>query len=253
MEGPVSFVVFDRAVVPDMRAVIEAIRTRHRDASVQLSTGAGRDARTSIIHCNGLLVVVITVAAPLPQDDAIVRRSAATWPEAKTLFERQRTHLIVSVMGTSEQPLPAARVLTAVIGGLVATVPGCLGVVWDGKVANSAERWLEMSQRAFASYPDFPLLLWIGIQSFQQGATIGAITTGLALFVGREIEFEALGGMRKNVHKVLGLAAYLIEHGDVVKEGHTFGVDEMDRIQVRYVTSRRFPGLPVLLATAQAG
>jgi hypothetical protein len=52
------------------------------------------------------------------------------------------------------------------------------------------------------------------------------------------------------IDKVAGLAVYLVEHGDVVKDGDTFGGDERERLTVRYKDSDRFAGLPVFFCTA---
>jgi hypothetical protein len=52
--------------------------------------------------------------------------------------------------------------------------------------------------------------------------------------------------------KVAELAAYLIEHGDVVRDGHTIGCSKEERLKVRHTTSMRFAGLLVLHAVEGA-
>jgi hypothetical protein len=72
------------------------------------------------------------------------------------------------------------------------------------------------------------------------------VTKGLASFVGREIEFEtAKLALPAVIDKVAGLAVHLVEHGAVVKDGDTFGGDELEHLQIRYTASTRFAGLPV--------
>lgn len=74
------------------------------------------------------------------------------WPESK-VASRHRGHVIVSLLlGKSERPLIAARLTTAVIGALIATVPECCGVVWAGRVARPADVWLEESRWSLAPY-----------------------------------------------------------------------------------------------------
>lgn len=137
---------------------------------------------------------------------------------------RHRGHLIVSMLGQNQRPLVAARVITAVIGALIATMPGCCAVVWDGRVARPARLWLDMSRWSFAAFPDYPFTLWIDIQPFQSGTKIGAVTMGLSAFVGREIEFESSRlTLPMLIDKVAGLAVYLVEHGNVIKDGDTIG------------------------------
>lgn len=189
----------------------------------------------------------MSMPAPIPQDAGLWARAATTWPESKAVAARHRGHLIISMLGKSEQPLVAARVTTAVIGALIATMPECCGVVWAGRVARPADLWLEMSRDSFAPYPDYPFRLWVDILPFRSGAKIGAVTMGLSAFVGREIEFVT-GKLTLSAlfDKVAGLSVYLIEHGSVVKDGDTIGASASERIQVRHTNSDAFGGLPVL-------
>lgn len=247
-----AFVLLDNPTTPDMSAVARALRTRYPELPVETvsdngPTGAHRNSASSpLIRCGDELVAVMSMPAPIPNDPGLWSRTATTWPEGKTVAARHRGHLIVSVLGKSQQPLPAARLSTAVIGALIAVIPECCGVVWGGKVARPAKLWLEMSGRSFAPFPDYPFTLWLDLLPFRSGAGIGAVTMGLAAFAGREIEFET-GKLPfpTMIDKVAGLAAYLVEHGNVVKDGDTFGGDERERFAVRYKNSDRFGGMPV--------
>jgi hypothetical protein len=62
---------------------------------------------------------------------------------------------------------------------------------------------------------------------------IDAIKTGLSSFIDREIEFE-VGRLNPLgvLNKVAGLASYRIKHGNVLKEGGTFGSCESERISI---------------------
>jgi hypothetical protein len=109
--------------------------------------------------------------------------------------------------------------------------------------------WSTFARSAFVPYPEtgYPFMLWIDIVPFRSEGAFGAVTNGLAAFAGREIEFET---DQPDLHDVLtkvgGLAAYLIEHGPVLRDGDTFGASESERITVRHATSSRFAGLAVL-------
>jgi hypothetical protein len=74
-----------------------------------------------------------------------------------------------------------------------------------------------VSRSAFAPYPDDPFLLWIDIHPFRYDSAIGAVTTGMASFVGREIELEGGGlDLSSVLNKVAGLSVFLIERGSVI-------------------------------------
>jgi uncharacterized protein DUF4261 len=251
-EQPLVFVLLESAVEPDLQAIVAAIRARHPGVSVQLP-GDAAQSHSTVIECNGELVAMMSVPAPVPRDDATIARASATWPQAAATIGSHRAHLIVSALGKDLDRLCAARIVTAVVGGMIAAVPGCVGVVWNVRVAYSSSLWLEMSRAAFAPYPDYPFMLWISIHPFRYGSTIVAVTFGLGSFVGREIEFEGKGlDLPSVINRVAGLAVYMIERGSVIPNGHTFGADERERLQIHHTASRRFSGLPVLLVSTAA-
>jgi Domain of unknown function (DUF4261) len=256
MDRHIAFVTLDQPVTIDMPTIVQAIRSRYPDlpaetiaATVKPSQGA---ISSPLIRCGDDLVAIMNMPAPLPRDqgDAIWARAAMTWPQAPAVAERHRAHIIVSTMGKVERPLASARTVTAVVGALLDTVPGCSAVIWGGRIARSAEHWKDQSRAAFAAYPDYPVLLWVDVLPVRTAAGMDAITLGLAAFVGREIEFEA---GRLNAPDVLGktagLAAYLVEHGDVIKDGDTFGGSEAERITITRAISSRFAGVPILRAS----
>jgi hypothetical protein len=158
-----ALVLLDNPAMPDMSAVAKALSVRHPELETE-ATGNGdvqqAQASSPLIRCGNELVAVMSMPAPIPQDPGLWARAAGTWPESKTVAARHRGHLIVSMLGQSQRPLFAARITTAVIGALIATMPECCGVVWAGQVARSAELWLQMSRRSFAQFPDYPFTLW---------------------------------------------------------------------------------------------
>ncbi len=70
--------------------------------------------------------------------------------------------------------------------------------------------------------------------------------------MGREIEFSGGRDVGSVIHKVAGLASYLMLHGDVIKDGDTFGANEAERFKVHHEISRSIAGLPVLRVRAAA-
>lgn len=244
-----ALVLLDNPATPDMSAVAKALHARHPELATE-AIGDGRtqqaQANSPLIRCGNELVAVMSMPAPIPQDQGLWARAATNWPESKAVAVRHRGHLIVSMLGKSEQPLVSARMTTAVIGALIATMPEVCGVVWAGRVARPADLWLDMSRDSFAPFPDYPFTLWIDILPYRSGDKIGAVTMGLSAFVGREIEFVT-GKLTLPAlfDKVAGLSVYLIEHGSVVKDGDTIGASASERIQVRHKNSDAFGGLPV--------
>jgi hypothetical protein len=250
---PTAFTLLDRAVEPDMSAIAEVLRSRHPQLRVELvadPSAVGAKARSHLLRCGDETIAVMAMPVPIPQDPGLWARAAATWPEAGAVAARHRSHIIVSSFGDGKHQLSHARAATAVIGALIAVTPGCCAVVWRAKVARSAKIWLEMSRRSFAPFPDYPCTLWFDVLPFRSGTMIGAVTMGVSAFAGREIEFETEKlSLPVVMDKVVGLAAYLVEHGAVLKNGDTFGGDETEHFKIRFRHSTRFPGLPVFFCS----
>lgn len=248
-----AFVLLNKSVTPDMSVVAKVLHAQHPELATEAlddDPAQPSQANSPLIRCGNEFVAVMPMPAPIPQDPGLWVRAARTWPEGEAVATGHQAHIIVSLLGKSESPLVAARLTTAVIGALIASVPECCGVVWACRVARPADLWLEESRWSLAPYPDYPFRLWVDILPFRSGAKVGVITMGLAAFVGREIEFVtgklALPAL---FDKVAGLSVYLIEHGNVVKDGDTMGASASERIAVRYKNSDIFEGLPVFHCT----
>lgn len=247
-----AFVLLETPATPDMDLLVKTIRARHSELPVELVEDGEAGVRQSspLVRCGDEFVAVMSMPAPIPHDPGLWSRTSRTWPQGNAIEERHRAHLIVSVLGQRQQPLPAARLTTAVIGALISIMPQCCAVVWNDKAARPADLWQELSRRSFAPYPDYPSSLWFDILPFRSVHGIGAVTIGLAPFAEREIEFETHKlTLPALIDKVDGLAVYLVEHGLVVKDGDTFGVDQQERFKARYTNSDRFGGLPVVFCS----
>lgn len=258
MDRQIAFVMLDRPVTFDLQAVVDVMRRRYPGVTAQVITNPAADgegtSQSHLIRCGDEVVAVTNVDAPLPQDpdDEIWARATRTWPQASTVAGDHGAHVIVALFGVVENPLREARALTAVIGGLLDAVPGCSAVMWAARVVRSAAMWKQDSLAAFDSYPDYPILLWIDVTPIRGAAGLDAVTIGLSSFVDREIEFE-IGRFEPTdaLGKVAGLAAYLIEHGNVVSDGDTVGGSDTERIKVRHALSQRGGGMPVLRVAAE--
>jgi hypothetical protein len=260
MQRQTALVLLDRPHTPDMRIVARAIMNAHPGIAVSVpgdTTGLPIDL--PLIACAGEFLSVTAVMSPVSQ--AVAKAPLSTgWPGAGTALACHQAHLVVSTIGKSDDPLHAARAATAVVGALVATAPGCAGVVWNGQVAVPVDRWQRMSASAFADYPDFPFMLWVGIRPFRDDLGIGAVTVGLSAFVHRELEFEGNGlDLRPVLQQAAGLAAGLIQNANAFRNAfgdgreRPFGTGIVNRLPISLGTSRRFSGLPVLIASAQSG
>jgi hypothetical protein len=223
------------------------MRQRHPNFPWEVGKEAtGANTQTSLSVRSGNQVVVLTpTGAPLPKDDALWERAALTWSDARQAAARHRAHISVSIKEASMSELERARLITAVVGSLIYSLPESCAVIWIGKVGRSPQMWQEMSQRSFAPHPNYPLLLWMDILPFKSGPGAGALTAGLSQFTGREIEFDLPDTPLATVIQwVDEMAFHLIEHG-TIEDGQTLQLSGANRVKVRHGVSR-FNGSPVL-------
>jgi hypothetical protein len=259
MTLPIAFVLLERPSLPKTDALVASLRRRH--PGLRWDAGGGAAALQSdsafFIRAGDHLLVVALIDAPLPDNEEMWRRASWLCPEAQRAVSRHRAHLMVSTLGAADNAadtaslsfIESARLVTAMVGSLLAIRPGGLAVVWNGKIGRSADMWLNDSLRSFDPSPDHPFGLWMDIVKFISGHTIGAYTIGLSDFIGREIEFDVDGVDRATVvERVADLASYLIAHG----LGVTFtngtliqGDPRVNLVRMIYRTSR-ITGGPVI-------
>jgi hypothetical protein len=226
-------------------ALADAMRQRHRELAWDV--GPDPNALASTIVRSGNHVVTLTrVEAPVPHDGAVWERARVLWREGAEAAARHRAHVVVSVADADASELERSRVATAVIGGLIFTLPDVCAVIWKGKIGRSPRRWLEFSQASFAPCPGYPFMLWMDILPFQSAESLGATTFGLSAFTGREIECDLPGMALPDLCERVGMvAALLVERGKKLEDGATFALSSTDRIKVHLATSR-FNGAPAL-------
>ena len=256
MERQIAYVLLDRPRAVDARLIVQAIRVRYPTLSVEMdSSGENEDdAQVAFIRCEGKRITIANMRFPLPMsdDEGFWNRAAGSWPEAKAVESGHGAHLLIAMIDRGESALQEARWVTAVVGGVLDAVAGCVAVEWASRLVRSAERWRDESRSAMSDYPNYPILLWVDIFPVRAAAGIDVLTVGLSSFIGREIEGEVgKEGPSGTFSNVANLALYLIEHGDVIKDGDTFGGSETERTVARHAMSAHISGVPVLRVAAE--
>ncbi len=183
-------------------------------------------------------VIMGLMPAPIPWSD-LERACEASWlwPDAASVLKPHTQHLIVTLMDDGAV-LKQCQKLSCVVASLLHTCPAALGVMW-GKAGHlvSAKLFREFAVEMLPG--GYPLYIWIDFQvgPGPDGKTAG-FTRGLDALELMELETlnspEPPGELRE---RFFGLALYLIENGLVIKDGHTVGEDENERIKVSYTDS----------------
>jgi Domain of unknown function (DUF4261) len=248
------YISLDEPIRLDQTRIADELAARHPGAPIatpDLDGSGGNSAM--VLSFGGLLAAVMQFDFPFSDGwQMAASRAAIHWPDAEATFRRHRAHYTVSLIGEGENRLHASRVVTALVGAIVATHRSCSGVLWDLTVANSSQVAAQFSRSAFAPYPDFPTGLWVSTHAFRDpGAPrIGVVTLGLRSFVGRKVELEGPGSdLRSALTTARALVAYLLQNDRRVFDGDTIGISTAERIPVRLRDSQHFKGLPVIAAS----
>ncbi len=206
-----------------------------------------------ILKVNSVPVTVVFFEGPLPHEAwaEAAKRAVFTWRDAEAKLTRNKAHVIVASLIESKThaiALANATAVTLVTGALTALLP-VIGTVYDDSLAAFEGNAVNAMARDFMQKRTIPEMLWATIQFVQGDApeTVGAVTTGLIHFIGREIEFEPAALQPGEVaQRVFGLCQYLMLNGPVINDGASVGNTPDEKIIARYKSEGRRRGIPVL-------
>jgi hypothetical protein len=207
-----------------------------------------------IIQIGGTTAAIMSIDGPLPprELDRAFAGAELVWPEARATVAPHTAHIVVGNISGATDCAGAVRCageLSLLTAALCDLAPA-LAVYWgSGSVITRPQDFQEGAARFLGGTP--PVDSWIQLQLLK-GTTddglpgVAMATTGLAAFVGREIEFlpaklhPAVVGQR-----VIGAAAYLLMSGPVLEHGHTLGVSKDEAIRVRHLDRGRRTDGPI--------
>ena len=243
----IAMVALERPAGLQAGAVIGQLKRQSPSMSIEEAGGAPSSGGAFILKLDEVLVTVMQVDAPMPSgtlDQATTGN--LLWADSAKALAAHRAHAIVASLRTpSDLPgrVAAASAVTQVCAA-IAALSSAIGVYWI-----PSEAVYEAGQfQAAAQSPEgaLPIELWVRLHfvaNERQGQRplIGCFTTGLASFVGREIEFQAAALPPPTVaERVLGTAQYLLSHGLVLKHGDTLGISSTERIRVEHVNEGQY-------------
>jgi Domain of unknown function (DUF4261) len=188
---------------------------------------------TLTFDLDGQLGFLSVMPARIPDEELFeVAQTSWLFPEAIEALADYQAHAIVGISG---QPTPqSAETLTRLLCAVLRATPA-LGVYWGsaGHLVR-ADVFTELAQQS-----SLPVLLWVDFRcGHNTDGTAGLFTVGLSEFGLMEIEIPSSekepGELREFASDV---AAYLLENGPVLADGHTVGGTEEDQITVHHAPS----------------
>jgi hypothetical protein len=172
------------------------------------------------------------IAAP---DFAPTCAASWLWPNAADAVAQQRGHVVIT-LDSKETALNQIKFLSLATTALLLACPGGLGVYWcGGPVVTSSELFREFCLKML---PDsLPLYIWVDFRTARQpdGRSVGH-TSGMSQFGLMEIEtLTSHEDPEKLRERIFSLAVFLVENGQVIKNGDL--LDETGPEPIRVVFS----------------
>lgn len=210
---------------------------------------------------NSVAVLAMMVDVPLPEDAwETAAQRAIIWPEAEDTLARNRAHVVVATaddMIGHPLALAGASAVTLLAGAIANRIHAIGGTVL-GTVFSESESAVEgvtiapMAAR-FAQQREIPDMLWASIQ-FYRGEkessgqeSVGAVTTGLMPFIGKEMEFLPNSlAPGETARRLLGLCSLVMLNGPVIKDGDSVGLTVDEKIMARFAAEGQRRGIPVI-------
>ncbi|AEV36096.1 hypothetical protein PSE_1584 [Pseudovibrio sp. FO-BEG1] len=213
------------------------------------------DKEARLVKVNGFMFVIMNMGFPLPfesYEEAV--QIDNLWPEAKTIIDTNKSHIILSVFEKPTSPcdlLNAAKAMALFAAYLCDLLPIQAKLTADAKtVASPKQVRLEAEYLGQDNLP----ISWTSFQYFNGGLShrgdqkIVTVSNGLKPFIGRELETPAMEGVTEKTSAFLfDLAIYLIKNGLIVKHGDTVGQTEGQMIKVFHKPSGLREDTPILL------
>lgn len=209
-----------------------------------------------VVTVNGMAVTVLFMDFPLPEDAWQSAAAASlTWRDAAEALRSTRAHVVLALLeDPPDHPfaLNGAAAVTLLAAAMARRLPAS-AIVFTESDAILPARDLGDIAAGFMQ-GQMPVMLWTRL-AFLRGPddaagrpTVGALTFGLAAFIGREIELEPAPLEPAAIaERLLGLCQYLIVQGPIIQDGETVGLTEAEKIRVRWTDQGTRPGVPVLL------
>jgi hypothetical protein len=180
-------------------------------------------------------VILGFMPAPIPWSDLEAPcRTSPFWDNAAAEMQRHARHLIITVMGDGN-PVERMKVLTQATVAVTEGCEGVVGVYWcNSALVVSPKKFCEIATTFVPAAPALPIWVNYGFVKNADGTTSG-FTRGLAALELMEFETQNSPEPPEELrHRLLGLAAYVIENGPVIEDGNTIGEDASERIKVNY-------------------
>ncbi len=196
------------------------------------------DSQSLVVAISDMNIVVSLMPAPVPNNEAV--ENAETnfrWDEAVEVAKNHKAHILISLLGGKEKLLDATNIFVKFCSSCLkqpnATAINTLGTVID------PEFYIDFAEESLKN-DEFPLMnmVFFGVYSLDNGATISAYTYGLRVFGKKDMEIL---NSDKSVDEVFNLLSnitlYIITSDITLKNNETIGFSEEQKLKITFLDS----------------
>ena len=186
----------------------------------------------------GDTAAVALVPAPIPWSNLEGPcETAWWWPEASEKMRGHNSHLLVVLSGESGDAVRRSLALTHLTAAVAAHVDAA-GIYWGGgALVHDPQVFLEEAR--MASPERLPLHLWIDFRIEQNDdGTLRLFTTGIKALDKLEIEVPHSEHKPTEVFDfACSIADYILSRGAEIRDGHTVGRSEEEKVPAAHAPS----------------
>jgi hypothetical protein len=241
------------ALIAEIRRAFPAYREQLVKAGS--AEDSGRDSMLIMMGKDVLTVMPIDLPMPPGAMDFAAGRTIF-WPTAKQELARHQGHVIVAKMlaGLGQKTsLEQARDVALACAAISSIVP-TIGVYWSAaEMVFPASVFREAAGELMKGRVPIEAWMHLGFMRASTPNALACITTGLAPFIGREIELlPTMLEPAQIAERLYGLARYLIDKGQILKHGETVGLSPTEKFRVELAPQGQRPGIPVIQLKPEA-
>ncbi|GAB6167248.1 hypothetical protein JCM19992_32480 [Thermostilla marina] len=210
----------------------------------------GFDEPTSVIfQWDDATAAFSLMPAPIPSEDIGGAAELARWywPEAPETLAQHRAHWVVILLGGPTDPIERAMKLTELTATAAASLDEATGIYWGASnLLHPRDQFVARAREMDRESP--PIELWVNFRlSGDDNDTVSLLTLGMDQFGHKEIEVhQSRRDPQFILDRVYNIAAYLLENGPVIEDGHTVGQSADEKFTVHIGPSKFDESMTVL-------
>lgn len=212
---------------------------------------SGAPENTILLSVEGIGVVAMFKEAPPPAELREAARLGLSLPEEALRLRGARAHVSVGLVEEPETPaaaLAGARTVSVTAGALARLFAAPAVIFAEGRALTEGAEFVRAAHEVAEG--GSPARIWIGCDLREAPEGCGAVTHGLAPFLGRELQIDPCALEPQVLRRRLTeMALPLIHSGLGFQDGATIALSSGDCFRANHLVASPLTGEPVVALT----